>query len=625
MSTTTLQTEETRQSAGQRPSHDVFQLIHRLSVECRAAPAFYRGLLELYAVHFQAHCSAMNLCNAAESLDEDIALGDNAPDAWKRLTAAIMLESQADRVALAKLYDIDGTGSRVAVLAVPLHDEQQYRGAIALIVACRDRADGESLLFELRALTALACSLVASAPSRREQAAPGSDVMRQAMSRAAQFGSASELAFAMTNGLKTKFQCDQVVLGKVHRGRVQILSLSGMDALYPRSPGTRLIRQAMEECLDCGSVIHSKPGNEWSSDVKRDYRLHRQWRASIGDEAVASVPLKVDGRCVAVLSLTRPGNVGFQSEELAEIAQLAEAYAPAFQLVTRAGRGWLIHTLDSLRGTLQWLFEQSRWGRRAVVAGVVALTIWFCMGTWQYQLSAPCQLLPTQLHYCAAPFEGTIKQSYVEVGDQVKKGQLLYVMETDDLELERSELRSEAAVLELQVAQAAGRRELEVTAMAQARLQVTLTRLAGVERRIELAQVRAPDDGIIMAGEVDRRVGEVVKLGEPLLEFAPHGSWAVEVRVHSRDVQLVSRGQIGRFVTIARPDQAVVCQVDRIAPAATVMDGQTVYVAHAHITSNSAWSLAGMDGVATLEVGRRPVWWVVLHRGIDFVRLNFWV
>ena len=99
----------------------------------------------------------------------------------------------------------------------------------------------------------------------------------------------------------------------------------------------------------------------------------------------------------------------------------------------------------------------------------------------------------------------------------------------------------------------------------------------------------------------------------------------MELQVNSRDAQAVTVGQVGRFVTIARPDQPVFCQVERIDPAATVVNGQSVYLARALVTTNSAWSLAGMDGVATLEVGRRRVWWVALHRAIDFLRLHFWV
>ena len=304
------------------------------------------------------------------------------------------------------------------------------------------------------------------------------------------------------------------MLGKVQRGRVRLLSLSGMDGLYPRSPGTRLIREAMEECLDSGEKIYSKPGNDWSSSaIKQDYRLHRQWRSAIGDAAVASVPLLADDDCVAILSLTRPGSVGFQSDELNEIGQLAGAYAPAIQLVDRASRGWFAQTRDTLRHGLLWLVARNRWGRRVTAAAMVLLATWFCAGTMQYRLSTPCQLMPTCVHHCAAPFEGIIRSAHVVVGEQVKKGQLLLAMETRELELQRGEWRSEAAVLELEIAQAVTNQQLEQAALARARLQVVRAKLAGVQRRIELSEVRAPADGTIMAGDVETRVGDVVQLG----------------------------------------------------------------------------------------------------------------
>ncbi len=604
----------------------MFQQIADLAVQCRTATAFYRESLDIASQHFRGRFAAMNLCNAAESLDEHFSVGDDGQNAWQQLTQAIMLESQADGVALAKLYDIDGTDLRIAILAVPLRDERQYRGAWAVIINCRDRNQAESTLFELRTLVTLICSLASSIRPVYDQAAQGADTLQRAIARAARFGSVTELAFAMTNGMKTKFQCDQVVLGKVERGRVRLLSLSGMDALYPRSPGTRLIRQAMEECLDGGQTIYSRPGNEWSSaGSKQDYRLHRQWRSAIGDAAVASIPLFSADECVAIISVTRPGSVGFRTSELDEIGQLVGAYAPAIQLVARATRNWFEQTRDTLRQGLLWFLARNCWGRRLTAAVVLSLITWFCVGTMDYHVATPCQLTPMQVHHCAAPFEGILSTAHVEVGDIVKKGQLLFAMDTRDLELQRRELQSEAAILELEIAQAASNQQLEPAALARAKLQVAQVRLASVDRRMELAEVRALADGTIMAGDIERRVGDVVKLGEPLIELAPHGSWGVELRVNSRDAQWVHAGQLGRFATIARPDQPISCVVQRMEPAATVVGGQSVYVARARITSNAAWSLAGMDGFATLDVGRRRVWWVVLHRAIDYLRLHFWV
>lgn len=140
----------------------MFLRITDMSGQCRGASAFYRGLLDICAEHFQTLYASMHLCNAAESLDENVVSGDSSQEVWERLTHAIMLESQSSGVALAKLYDIDGTTTRIAVVAVPLRDERQYHGAIALIVNCCDRAHGESLLCELRSLTALASSLASA-------------------------------------------------------------------------------------------------------------------------------------------------------------------------------------------------------------------------------------------------------------------------------------------------------------------------------------------------------------------------------------------------------------------------------------------------------------------------------
>jgi biotin carboxyl carrier protein len=435
----------------------------------------------------------------------------------------------------------------------------------------------------------------------------------------------TELAFGVTNGLKTKYQCDRVVLGQVLGRRVRVLSISGMDALYPRSPGTRLIRQAMEECLDHGEMICSRPGGQWVDDgASADYRLHRQWRSAVGDAAVASIPLFSNNRCVAVLSVTRPGGVGFQREELAEISKVVGAYGPALQLVARASRNWAAQTRDSLRESLAWLLVRNRWGRKLVAATAVCLAMWFCFGQVHYRLTIPCQIAPTQVRHFAAPFEGVIAASHVEPGDEVTAGQLLYTMDTRDLALQQRELESEAAVLELEVAQAVSRHQLDQAAVARAQFHVVQARLAGVERRLQLAQVRAPCDGTVMAGDLARRVGDVVSLGEPMIEFAPQGSWIIELRVDDKDAAEIREGLIGQFVTVARPDVPINCEIERIQPSASVAEGENVFVARAKVDQNPPWMLSGMDGVATMDVGQRHVWWVALHRMVRFARLRFW-
>ena len=629
---TTTQTAPIAESSTITPpaaSQDVLQQVAELAADCRSTTAFYHSVFDIACQHFGALGGTMNLSNAADSLDEQWTMGDGSQGsqhAWRRLTQASNLESETNGVALARLYHVGHTDRSVAVLSVPLRDDRGNTGAVAIVVHCSDRKAAETALFELRSLSLLACGLASTAHRLGEQGPAWSSHELRAIAKAARFTSLTEMAFAITNGLKSKFQCDQVILGKVDGGRVRIVSVSSFDALYPRSPGSRLIRQAMEECLDCGHVVISTPRNDWSEPAaRRDFRLHRQWRSAIGDSAVTSLPLFAGDTCVAVLSLVRPSSVGFHSGELEEIKQITSVYGPALQLVARASRNWLAETRDAIREGYQWLLGPNRWGRKAGAASAVLLVGWFCFGTVNYRISMPCQVVPTRLQHFGAPFEGILEAVHVEPGDHVQQGQLLFAMDTRALDLQQHELESDAAVAEVEMSHAVAEQQIDVAAAARARLAVITARLASVHQRIELSEIRAPVAGTIMSGDARNLVGDVVPLGKSLLEFAPHDNWAVELRVDGRNGTLVRGGQAGQFVTVANPDQPVRCRVERLQPAATVVDGKHVFVARAQLRGDAPWNLAGMDGVATLEVGRRRVWWVALHRVIDFVRLHFWV
>jgi hypothetical protein len=84
----------------------------------------------------------------------------------------------------------------------------------------------------------------------------------------------------------------------------------------------------------------------------------------------------------------------------------------------------------------------------------------------------------------------------------------------------------------------------------------------------------------------------------------------------------VHSGLEGRFVTHARPDDPVAFTLERVNPSAELKEGSNVFLATATVERNPDWMRAGMQGVATVNAGKRPVWWVSLHRAIDFVRFH---
>lgn len=64
----------------------------------------------------------------------------------------------------------------------------------------------------------------------------------------------------------------------------------------------------------------------------------------------------------------------------------------------------------------------------------------------------------------------------------------------------------------------------------------------------------------------------------------------------------------------------------RVDPAASNRDGRTFYLARAELVGavQADWR-AGMGGTARIEVGQRPLIWVLTHRSVRFLREFFWL
>ena len=213
----------------------------------------------------------------------------------------------------------------------------------------------------------------------------------------------------------------------------------------------------------------------------------------------------------------------------------------------------------------------------------------------------------------------------MEPGDEVLQGQLLLRMDTQELEIERAQLLAELEVALLETTNAAKEKDIAVAAQSQARADIARNKLAAVEHKIAQADIVSPCPGAVLLGDITPRVGEVVPLGEPLLEFAPHSHWIVELHVPEYAAPYLGPGQVGEFTTNARPDERSHCQLSRIDPASAVVNGQNVFTAEAQVDGETpSWLRSGMQGVARINAGKQPVWWVWLHRVIDSIRLTYW-
>ncbi len=267
-------------------------------------------------------------------------------------------------------------------------------------------------------------------------------------------------------------------------------------------------------------------------------------------------------------------------------------------------------------------FAPGSWGPRGVCLLVVGFLAWACWGSWDYRVTVPFVITPQTVVHFAAPFDGALEAAHVETGQQVRKGQVLFEMDTAELTLKRHELESDLEVARLESSQFVEAGNLNSAAAAMAKAKVIQAHLDTVRYQISQAKVLAPEDGIILSGDIGKRVGEVMPLGESLLEFAPSKSWAIELEIPEERVAQVGPGQDGTFVATARPGESHRFEIDGILPVAESRDGANVFLASTTVADNPPWMRAGMKGVATVDVGRRRVSWILFHRITNFLHLH---
>ncbi len=620
-----------RQAAGERPRTDLSDATERLQQLARRTSSvdrFYRQALRLVMQRLGAVCGSLKISLTSGEITQHCVPEGVDRSEWLRVAEAMTLAVRVDGAARARFLGNSDTTTgegRRTVLAVAVGQSHSLGdGVLVLMTSCPDSAAAARQLEELRLIVSLVDALAALVAQREQAPSARAPGIRSAV-QAGSFQSFQEFAFALVNNLKNKLGCERVYLGRFRKNRISVASISGFDQLYPRSRSVHRVAQAMEECADHGERIRHPTESRSGRESRPDFRLHRRWRESLGDASVASIPLKYEDRCVGVVSLTNGPDRRFSDEQLEKAEQLLQPLVPAMLLLERADRGLGTHLLEAVRGAGTSLLRRGGWGRKVTLVAAMALAVWCIWGTQPYHVTVPCEIVPARTHSIAAPFQGTLVAARFVPGERVAAGTVLARLDTRELETERRRIRSEREIARLELTQAVREQRLAEAAQARARITMANSRIAAIDWKIERATIRAPTAGTILHGELRSRVGEVVSLGEPLFEFAADGDWRVKLHLPEFAVSHLAGQERGVFTLQARPDQPHGLQVVHIESSARIVDGRTVIVAEGKVEGRPPeWIRAGMRGVARVDAGRHPVWWVYGHGILDRIRYQWW-
>lgn len=417
-------------------------------------------------------------------------------------------------------------------------------------------------------------------------------------------------AAEVMNQLSAQLGCARTSLGLMVSGRLRVVATTGAGGIEARSGEARRIRAAMAEALDQRlEIVHPLPAGATPAITV----AHAALAAGNGQTAIFSVPIATRHELLGVLLLERTGGFDVAAREAAKDA--AMFVGPILALAHRAQTGVVRRIARALSPSAALRpFGPKRgfpW-RLALGVAVLVLAALAWVPTTRHVVSN-ARVEGRVQQVLSVPVDSFIASVAVRPGEAVKAGQVLAVLDTRDLVLERDKWASEHAQLDKVYREALSRDDAAPIMAARAKLEVARSQHELVSQQIDRATLRAPTDGVVLSGDLTQSIGVPVKRGQELMTLAPDAGLRIVAEVDEQDVSLVREGQAVQalFAAMGTSD-ALRLEVSRIAPVATQADGRNVFDVEAATTNAAVGLRPGMRGVVRIEAGREPlagIWW----------------
>ena len=120
-------------------------------------------------------------------------------------------------------------------------------------------------------------------------------------------------------------------------------------------------------------------------------------------------------------------------------------------------------------------------------------------------------------------------------------------------------------------------------------------------------------------------IGAPVRQGDVLFRLARVQDLYAEIEVSESDIHELQSAPSGSFALASRPQERYELEMFRIEPEAVAKEKGNVFIVHCGFSGRALeWWRPGMTGIAKMDAGRRPIWWILSHRTIEFFRLRLW-
>ncbi len=429
------------------------------------------------------------------------------------------------------------------------------------------------------------------------------------------------LAVTICNDLAARLGARRVSLG-ILRGRyVHVVAMNQTEKILRKMQLIRQIEEAMEECLDQDAdIFYPSPA---SADLITRCSA-KLISTSAGDEAIMALPLR-RGSPVGVLILEFAGGSQSKLSDVARVRVALDLIAPRLMDLYAHDRWFGARWLANSRGYLAKLVGPTHTWVKAAAIAVAIFLAWAFFAEGTFYLIANFTLEPTRQAEIVAPFNGYIKAVRVRPGDKIIAHQTILA------DLYTAKLRDQLAAAQAQyfafrkqadVARARGK--IADMQIADDSMNGAAARMRLLHRQIAHAQIKSPISGVVLTGNLMRRIGSPVHLGDVLFKVAPIRPLVARIDVLDSDVLYAKVGEKGTLATASYPGDVIGIRITHINPMAQVRHHENVFRVRAALHGAPTWLRPGMQGTARIAAGHRRYIWIWTRGLVNWIRMKLW-
>jgi len=419
--------------------------------------------------------------------------------------------------------------------------------------------------------------------------------------------------------------------------KIKVVAISHTEQFDKKQELVVHLQKVMEECMDQEAVVQYDPSGKSTDNVTRDAATLSRTQ---GGHIILSLPLRRKAEVIGVVTLEflPSQKIGPQVANGLAIAvdllapQLYDRYQNDRYLITKVGL--------STKKVAQGVVGPKHMIAKMVAVLVIAAAIFITVYTPMYRVSSPFQFITTSKYTLIAPKDGYIsdvasivdpttgKTRTIKPGDPVKKGQWLVKFDVRELEQQKFQAYAE---YEKAMAQAEDYRNQDK----QAEARIAEKEAASWKAKMDLADIQinqaiitSPADGYLLKGDLEDRKHDrfTFQKDQELMVVGELDKLEAELNVAERDIQFLKVGQHGQIATTSLPGEKYDVVVKRIVPMSNADPkvADNTFKVYCELTNKATTWRPGMAGEARIDVEEKPLYWILSHRLVEYLKLKLW-